>query len=145
MAWCYMTPPPQPPSSWKPPHSQSPSVPFSERKKSPNSANKIDLFHIIHKVPAGDSPYVKAKQVQVTWFFSFSFCVEFGCYFFWGALFLLVFLHFLVLNFLTWERRFLFLRNCFCFVSLMFLSFCFVVNMTEFEGVSNYAHSVLKL
>lgn len=63
-----MTPPPQPPSSWKPPHSQSPSVPFSERKKSPNSANKIDLFHIIHKVPAGDSPYVKAKQVQVTCF-----------------------------------------------------------------------------
>ncbi|KAL5157940.1 Protein POLLENLESS 3 [Glycine soja] len=65
MARCYMTPPPQPPSSWKPPHSQSPSVPFSERKKSPNSANKIDLFHIIHKVPAGDSPYVKAKQVQL--------------------------------------------------------------------------------
>lgn len=26
---------------------------------------KKDLFHVIHKVPAGDSPYVKAKQLQV--------------------------------------------------------------------------------
>lgn len=24
-----------------------------------------DLFHVIHKVPAGDSPYVRAKHVQV--------------------------------------------------------------------------------
>ncbi|TKY72394.1 POLLENLESS 3 [Spatholobus suberectus] len=64
-ARCFMTPPPQPPSSWKSRHSRSPGVPFSESKKSPNSVNKSDLFHIIHKVPAGDSPYVKAKQVQL--------------------------------------------------------------------------------
>ncbi|XP_020230798.1 protein POLLENLESS 3 isoform X2 [Cajanus cajan] len=64
-ARCFTTPPPQPPSSWKSRLSRSPTVPFSERKKSPNSANKNDLFHIIHKVPAGDSPYVKAKQVQL--------------------------------------------------------------------------------
>ncbi|CAJ1962984.1 unnamed protein product [Sphenostylis stenocarpa] len=63
-ARCFMTPPPQPPSPWKTIRSRSPGVPFSERKKSPNSVNKSDLFHIIHKVPAGDSPYVKAKQVQ---------------------------------------------------------------------------------
>ncbi|KAL2341558.1 hypothetical protein Fmac_009498 [Flemingia macrophylla] len=59
------TPTPQPPPSWKSRLSRSPTVPFSERKKSPNSVNKNDLFHIIHKVPAGDSPYVKAKQVQL--------------------------------------------------------------------------------
>lgn len=34
-----------------------------------NNVNKGDLFHVIHKVPAGDSPYVKAKQVQVTYFY----------------------------------------------------------------------------
>jgi hypothetical protein len=27
--------------------------------------NKKDLFHVIHKVPAGDSPYVRAKHLQV--------------------------------------------------------------------------------
>lgn len=75
-ARCFMTPPPQPPSPWKTIRSRSPSMPFSERKKSPNSVNKSDLFHIIHKVPSGDSPYVKAKQVQVTFFFFF-FVVEF--------------------------------------------------------------------
>ncbi|XP_027931542.1 protein POLLENLESS 3 [Vigna unguiculata] len=64
-ARCFMTPPPQPPTPWKTIRSRSPSVPFSERKKSPNSVNKSDLFHIIHKVPSGDSPYVKAKQVQL--------------------------------------------------------------------------------
>ncbi|XP_027338252.1 protein POLLENLESS 3-like [Abrus precatorius] len=63
-ARCFMTPPP-PPLSWKSRPSRSPSMPLSERKKSPNSVNKSDLFHIIHKVPAGDSPYVKAKQVQL--------------------------------------------------------------------------------
>lgn len=88
-ARCFVTPPP--PSPWKTISSRSPSVPFSERKKSPNSANKSDIFHIIHKVPSGDSPYVKAKQVQVTYFFLLFVVVEFGCYFFWGyVLFLLV-------------------------------------------------------
>jgi len=68
-ALCYMTPPP---SSWKSRPIRSPTVPFSERKKSPAaSMNKDDLFHVIHKVPSGDSPYVKAKQVQVHGVFSF--------------------------------------------------------------------------
>ncbi|XP_058749427.1 protein POLLENLESS 3-like [Vicia villosa] len=62
-ARCYMTPPP---SSWKSSRPlRSPTVPFSERKKSPASVHKDDLFHVIHKVPSGDSPYVKAKQVQL--------------------------------------------------------------------------------
>lgn len=28
-------------------------------------AEKKDLFHVVHKVPAGDSPYVRAKHLQV--------------------------------------------------------------------------------
>ncbi|XP_030464735.2 uncharacterized protein LOC115684171 isoform X2 [Syzygium oleosum] len=35
---------------------------MSERKR---PLPPPDLFHIIHKVPAGDSPYVKAKRVQL--------------------------------------------------------------------------------
>ncbi|CAH9053596.1 unnamed protein product [Cuscuta epithymum] len=39
--------------------------PASQRRPScPHSAGK-DLFHVIHKVPAGDSPYVRAKHVQL--------------------------------------------------------------------------------
>ncbi|KAF3450487.1 hypothetical protein FNV43_RR06570 [Rhamnella rubrinervis] len=37
---------------------------MSERKIRSPAAN-CDLFHVIHKVPAGDSPYVRAKQVQL--------------------------------------------------------------------------------
>jgi len=33
---------------------------------------KKDLFHVVHKVPAGDSPYVRAKHLQVTIFLSSS-------------------------------------------------------------------------
>ena len=56
-----------PPPSWRSRPFRSPkTAPFLDRKRSsPNSANKSDLFHVIHKIPAGDSPYVKAKQVQV--------------------------------------------------------------------------------
>ncbi|XP_022139858.1 uncharacterized protein LOC111010669 isoform X2 [Momordica charantia] len=56
-----------PPPSWKSrPFRPSKTTPFSERKRSaPNSVNKSNLFHVVHKVPAGDSPYVKAKQVQL--------------------------------------------------------------------------------
>ncbi|KAJ1414387.1 Tetratricopeptide-like helical domain superfamily [Sesbania bispinosa] len=62
-ARCFMTPSP---SSWKSSRpSRSPTMPLSERKRSPTSVNKGDLFHVIHKVPSGDSPYVKAKQVQL--------------------------------------------------------------------------------
>lgn len=28
-------------------------------------AGRVDPFHVVHKVPVGDSPYVKAKHVQV--------------------------------------------------------------------------------
>lgn len=28
-------------------------------------AARVDPFHVVHKVPMGDSPYVKAKHVQV--------------------------------------------------------------------------------
>ncbi|XP_041006365.1 protein POLLENLESS 3-like [Juglans microcarpa x Juglans regia] len=41
-----------------------PMMPLSERKRS-SPANNGDLFHVIHKVPAGDSPYVRAKHVQL--------------------------------------------------------------------------------
>lgn len=42
-------------------------VPASQCKPPrPHSAGKQDLFHVIHKVPAGDSPYVRAKHVQVS-------------------------------------------------------------------------------
>lgn len=30
-----------------------------------NLAKDNDLFHVIHKVPCGDTPYVKAKHAQV--------------------------------------------------------------------------------
>ncbi|KAI4299719.1 hypothetical protein L6164_033150 [Bauhinia variegata] len=59
-AKCFSTPPP----AWKSRPSQAPAVPLSERRRS-SPANKGDLFHVIHKVPSGDSPYVKAKQVQL--------------------------------------------------------------------------------
>ncbi|OAY31582.1 protein POLLENLESS 3 [Manihot esculenta] len=52
-----------PPPSWKSPHCLA-AMPMSERK-SVSSGCKRDLFHVIHKVPAGDSPYVRAKHVQL--------------------------------------------------------------------------------
>ncbi|XP_030513780.2 protein POLLENLESS 3-LIKE 1-like [Rhodamnia argentea] len=53
---------PQPPKrAARPPVSPvTMTVPMSERKRS-----SPDLFHIVHKVPPGDSPYVKAKRVQL--------------------------------------------------------------------------------
>ncbi|XP_016197744.2 protein POLLENLESS 3 [Arachis ipaensis] len=77
-ARCFVTPP-QPQPSWTTRHSSSSSsspnmaLSESESKTSPLPSvaassyphNKDDLFHVIHKVPAGDSPYVKAKQVQL--------------------------------------------------------------------------------
>ncbi|KAJ0018188.1 hypothetical protein Pint_11271 [Pistacia integerrima] len=30
-----------------------------------NDQNDDELFHVVHKVPAGDSPYVKAKRIQL--------------------------------------------------------------------------------
>lgn len=41
-------------------------MPMSERKERVSSPScKRDIFHVIHKVPAGDSPYVRAKHVQL--------------------------------------------------------------------------------
>ncbi|XP_027185715.1 uncharacterized protein LOC113783707 [Coffea eugenioides] len=60
----FLTPPPK----WRS-NRCVPVMPRTERKPW-SSGNghlglKTDLFHVIHKVPAGDSPYVKAKHVQV--------------------------------------------------------------------------------
>lgn len=33
--------------------------------KKNSKGKKDDLYHVIHKVPYGDSPYVKAKHAQV--------------------------------------------------------------------------------
>ncbi|KAI3411579.1 TPR_REGION domain-containing protein [Psidium guajava] len=54
---------PQPPKrAARPPVSPvTMTVPTSERKQ----RSSPDLFHIVHKVPPGDSPYVKAKRVQL--------------------------------------------------------------------------------
>lgn len=35
--------------------------------------NKQESFHVIHKLPPGDSPYVRAKYFQVC-FFRVEFC-----------------------------------------------------------------------
>ncbi|KVI04239.1 Tetratricopeptide-like helical [Cynara cardunculus var. scolymus] len=41
-------------------------LPSSEKKWTPPPPNNSNnLFHIIHKVPSGDSPYVRAKHVQL--------------------------------------------------------------------------------
>lgn len=59
----FLTPPPK----WRS-NRCVPVMPRSERKpwssRYGQQAN-TDRFHVIHKVPAGDSPYVKAKHVQV--------------------------------------------------------------------------------
>ena len=34
-------------------------------RKSSKGKQEKDLYHIIHKVPQGDGPYVKAKHAQV--------------------------------------------------------------------------------
>ncbi|KAF8413505.1 hypothetical protein HHK36_001495 [Tetracentron sinense] len=54
-----------PPPKWK----SAPCSPMLLTEKKPSSSSsppvRGDSFHVIHKVPAGDSPYVKAKQVQL--------------------------------------------------------------------------------
>ncbi|XP_004295599.1 PREDICTED: uncharacterized protein LOC101293965 [Fragaria vesca subsp. vesca] len=55
----FFTPPP--PRKSGPPNPP----PMSERKRVSPAAARSDLFHVAHKVPAGDSPYVRAKQVQL--------------------------------------------------------------------------------
>ncbi|VFQ81344.1 unnamed protein product [Cuscuta campestris] len=56
----FYTPPPKR-SSY-----QLPSPATQTRPPHPHSAGgKEELFHVLHKVPAGDSPYVRAKHVQL--------------------------------------------------------------------------------
>ncbi|KAJ6301355.1 hypothetical protein OIU77_015628 [Salix suchowensis] len=56
-----------PPASWSSQHSPAVAkMPMSERKERVSSPScKRDIFHVIHKVPSGDSPYVRAKHVQL--------------------------------------------------------------------------------
>ncbi|XP_010258584.1 PREDICTED: uncharacterized protein LOC104598291 isoform X2 [Nelumbo nucifera] len=53
---------PAPPRTWKSAPC-SPMPPPEKKRSSP--PRKQDVFHVIHKVPPGDSPYVRAKQVQL--------------------------------------------------------------------------------
>lgn len=54
-----------PPPAWRTSWCSAP-LPVSEKKPRRSPPAKGDLFHVIHKVPSGDSPYVKAKHVQVS-------------------------------------------------------------------------------
>ncbi|XP_073300088.1 protein POLLENLESS 3-like [Primulina huaijiensis] len=56
----FLTPPP----TWKTRRS-SPVLPGSEKKPRRSPQGKSDLFHVFHKVPSGDSPYGRAKHVQL--------------------------------------------------------------------------------
>ncbi|XP_042519665.1 uncharacterized protein LOC122093394 isoform X2 [Macadamia integrifolia] len=51
-----------PPRSWQS-LPCSPMPPTEKKQSSPPV--RLDSFHVIHKVPAGDSPYVKAKHAQL--------------------------------------------------------------------------------
>ncbi|GAB2241592.1 hypothetical protein Droror1_Dr00018367 [Drosera rotundifolia] len=52
-----------PPCSWN--SEKKRSTPPLLPPPSPQQQMRSDCFHVIHKVPAGDSPYVKAKHVQL--------------------------------------------------------------------------------
>ncbi|CAA7054585.1 unnamed protein product [Microthlaspi erraticum] len=63
--------PPPPGAFWTPPPTSNTrtrdyaaAMPMSERRRPPSMENR-DPFHIIHKVPSGDSPYVRAKHAQL--------------------------------------------------------------------------------
>lgn len=38
---------------------------------------KAEAYHVIHKLPTGDSPYVRAKHLQVPNYITFPFCFSF--------------------------------------------------------------------
>ncbi|XP_024994843.1 protein SULFUR DEFICIENCY-INDUCED 1-like [Cynara cardunculus var. scolymus] len=45
---------------------RQPLLPASENKRNPSHPNNdVSLLHVIRKVPAGDSPYIRAKHVQL--------------------------------------------------------------------------------
>lgn len=73
----FLTPPPK----WNSKPSLSPNVWSDKKRLSPDVKN--DLFHVIHKVPAGDSPYVRAKHVQVSRFLALNWqgCILVDCTF----------------------------------------------------------------
>ncbi|KAF4376936.1 hypothetical protein F8388_022652 [Cannabis sativa] len=56
----FLTPPPA--SNFNPLY---PSVTSMTECRRNHPQNRVDSFHVIHKVPAGDSPYVRAKHVQL--------------------------------------------------------------------------------
>ncbi|EPS60432.1 hypothetical protein M569_14371, partial [Genlisea aurea] len=56
----FFTPPPK----WKT-RRCSPVVPASDRKPRKSPTSDADFFHVIHKIPSGNSPYCRAKQVQL--------------------------------------------------------------------------------
>lgn len=57
----FLTPPP----TWRT-NRRSPVMPRSEMKpKTTPQQLRGDAFHVIHKIPSGDSPYVRAKHVQL--------------------------------------------------------------------------------
>lgn len=68
----FLTPPP----TWRT-NRRSPVMPRSEMKPRttppPQQQLRGDAFHVIHKIPAGDSPYVRAKHVQVNFVLIFFF------------------------------------------------------------------------
>ncbi|CAH2046495.1 unnamed protein product [Thlaspi arvense] len=54
-----------PPPTWNLRKRVYAAMPNSERKRT-SSIEKQEPFHMIHKVPSGDSPYVRAKHAQVS-------------------------------------------------------------------------------
>ena len=46
---------------------------MSSPTKEMNNGDKDSLFHVIHKVPFGDGPYVRAKHAQVYFFLLYDF------------------------------------------------------------------------
>ncbi|KAL5997020.1 hypothetical protein ACLOJK_007946 [Asimina triloba] len=45
-----------------------------KKKAASAGARKVEMYHVIHKVPAGDSPYVRAKHLQIQVVSTFSRC-----------------------------------------------------------------------
>ncbi|XP_024022818.1 protein POLLENLESS 3 [Morus notabilis] len=58
----FLTPPPASSNSLKPSYSSVTSMTECKRR---SPAKNGDRFHAVHKIPAGNSPYVRAKQVQL--------------------------------------------------------------------------------
>lgn len=46
---------------------------MDDSDNSSNNSNKDTMFHVIHKLPYGDGPYVRAKHAQVLFLSLISF------------------------------------------------------------------------